>query len=207
MKLWSCSKSKLSDQGGNAYSSGLERALNAWIPQFAGGRARDGAPVRQYRATVQDVTGTWFALTGIGNEVYQLRHPEIGRLRQATTPDTVDSITLLQTLNPEGDEHLDTPNRLIRANSAVQVEGVLVGQERDGRCCKAEWVALPEVSLLTEVAPRVARGPTSGLVVVVAARSQHCEGWMSGSPARTAVVMADGFACPAPAARRKEPEM
>jgi len=71
--------------------------------------------------------------------------------------------------NPEGSEHLDTLSRLIRANAAVLVEGMVVGHERDGRGWKAEWVALPEVCLLTGVALQVARRLTSGLVVDVEA--------------------------------------
>ena len=47
----------------------------------------------------------------------------------------------------------------------VLVEGMVVGHERDGRGWKAEWVALPEVCLLTGVALQLARRLLSGLVV------------------------------------------
>ena len=67
--------------------------------------------------------------------------------------------------NPEGSEHLDTLARLVRANSQVLTEGMVVGHERDGRGWKAEWVALPEVCLLTGVALGWPRGCSSGLVV------------------------------------------
>jgi adenylosuccinate lyase len=69
--------------------------------------------------------------------------------------------------NPEGSEHLDTLARLVRANAAVLVEGMVVGHERDGRGWKAEWIAFPEVCLLTGVALRLARDLLSGLVVEV----------------------------------------
>ena len=47
------------------------------------------------------------------------------------------------------------------------MEGMVVGHERDGRGWKAEWIALPEVCLLTGAALRLARRLLSGLVVDV----------------------------------------
>jgi adenylosuccinate lyase len=104
-------------------------------------------------------------LARIGNEVYELQRPEIGELREPTTPATVGSITMPHKRNPEGSEHLDTLARLVRANVGVLVEAMVVGHERDGRGWKAEWVALPEVCLLTGVALQLGRRLLSGLVV------------------------------------------
>jgi adenylosuccinate lyase len=69
--------------------------------------------------------------------------------------------------NPEGSEHLDTLARLARANAAVLVEGMVAGHERDGRAWKAEWIALPEICLLTGVALQLARHLLIGLGVEV----------------------------------------
>jgi adenylosuccinate lyase len=44
---------------------------------------------------------------------------------------------------------------------------MVVGHERDGRGWKAEWIALPEVCLLTGVALQLARHLVSGLSVEV----------------------------------------
>ena len=118
----------------------------------------------EFGALLAMICGT---LARIGNEVYELQRPEIGELREPTTPDTVGSITMPHKRNPEGSEHLDTLARLVRANAAVLLEGMVVGHERDGRGWKAEWVALPEVCLLTGVALRLARRLLSGLVVDV----------------------------------------
>jgi adenylosuccinate lyase len=104
-------------------------------------------------------------LARIGNEVYELQRPEIGELREPTTDDTVGSITMPHKRNPEGSEHLDTLARLVRANAQVLIEGMVVGHERDGRAWKAEWVALPEVCLLSGVALGMGRRLLSGLVV------------------------------------------
>lgn len=118
--------------------------------------------IAEFGALQAMVCGT---LARIGNEVYELQRPEIGELREPTAADTVGSITMPHKRNPEGSEHLDTLARLARANAQVLTEGMVVGHERDGRGWKAEWVALPEVCLLTGVALAVALRLLSGLVV------------------------------------------
>jgi adenylosuccinate lyase len=67
--------------------------------------------------------------------------------------------------NPERSEHLDTLARLVRAGAGVLLEGVVQIHERDGRGWKAEWVAFPEVCLLTGVALQTAIALLSGLEV------------------------------------------
>lgn len=104
-------------------------------------------------------------LARIGDEVYELSRPEIGELREAAGADTVGSITMPHKRNPESSEHLDTLARLVRAQSAVLLEGMAGSHERDGRSWKAEWLALPELCLLTGVALRTALTLTTGLVV------------------------------------------
>jgi adenylosuccinate lyase len=104
-------------------------------------------------------------LARIGAEVYELQRPEIGELSEPTSPDAVGSITMPHKRNPEGSEHLDTLARLIRANTAVLLEGMVQPHERDGRAWKAEWVAFPEVCLLTGTALQLAIGVLAGLDV------------------------------------------
>jgi adenylosuccinate lyase len=104
-------------------------------------------------------------LARIGNEVYELQRPEIGELREPASADVVGSITMPHKRNPERSEHLDTLARLARAHAAVLTEGVVVGHERDGRGWKAEWVALPEVCMLTGAALRIAHDLLAGLAV------------------------------------------
>jgi adenylosuccinate lyase len=120
--------------------------------------------IAEFGALLAMICGT---LARIGNEVYELQRPEIGELREPTTPDTVGSITMPHKRNPEGSEHLDTVCRLARANAAVLIEGMVVEHERDGRGWKAEWVAFPEICLLTGVSLQVARHLLSGLGVEV----------------------------------------
>jgi len=116
----------------------------------------------EFAAVLSMVCGT---LARIGNEVYELQRPEIAELGEPTTPTTVGSITMPHKRNPEVSEHLDTLARLVRANAAVLIESMVAGHERDGRAWKAEWVALPEVCLLTGVALRMGTELAGGLIV------------------------------------------
>jgi adenylosuccinate lyase len=122
--------------------------------------------IAEFAAVLALVCGT---LARIGNEVYELSRPEIGELREPTTADVVSSITMPHKRNPEASEHLDTLARLVRAHAGVLLEGTVGAHERDGRPWKAEWVAFPEVCLLSTVALQTARGLLSGLVVDSAA--------------------------------------
>ncbi|MGH9125306.1 MAG: class-II fumarase/aspartase family protein [Acidimicrobiales bacterium] len=105
------------------------------------------------------ITGT---LARIGDEVYELQRPEIGELREPSTDAAVGSITMPHKRNPERSEHLDTLARLVRANAGAVVEAMVQQHERDGRGWKTEWVALPEVCLLTGAALRFAIDLVSG---------------------------------------------
>lgn len=117
------------------------------------------------------------SLARIGNEVYQLQRPEIGELREPASAEAVGSITMPHKRNPEVSEHLVTLSRLIRANAAVIVEGMVAEHERDGRGWKAEWVAFPEVCLLAGVALRFCRDMVAGLEVDAEAMRANLGGY------------------------------
>ncbi|HVS42998.1 MAG TPA: adenylosuccinate lyase family protein [Candidatus Dormibacteraeota bacterium] len=104
-------------------------------------------------------------LARIGAEVYTLQRPEIGELREPSAPGAVGSITMPHKRNPEGSEHLDTLARLVRAQAATLLEGMVGEHERDGRAWKAEWIALPEACLLAGAALAQARDLLAGLEV------------------------------------------
>jgi len=104
-------------------------------------------------------------LARIGNEVYQLSRPEIGELAEAVVPGTVGSITMPHKRNPEIAEHLVTLSRLVRAQSAVVLEGMVAEGERDGRGWKAEWEAVPEACLLAGSALDLCKRLLAGLQV------------------------------------------
>ena len=111
------------------------------------------------------LAGICATLARIGGEVVELQRPEIDELAEPTSPSAVGSITMPHKRNPEAGEHLDTLARLARSSAAVLLEGMVALHERDGRGWKAEWVALPEVCLLTGTALRTARALVEGLEV------------------------------------------
>jgi len=163
-------------------------------------------------------------LARIGGEIYELQRPEIGELAEPTTAATVSSITMPHKRNPEGSEHLDTLARLARGSAAVLTEGLVQLHERDGRGWKAEWVALPEVCLLTGAALRIARAIVGGLEVDAdamaanladlaatlvgcgQARAEDVDGWIGAAPVGAAGEMVDAVLARAAAARAAEPE-
>ncbi len=114
-------------------------------------------------------------LARMGTEVYELQRPEIGELTEPAPAGTVGSITMPHKRNPEASEHLDTLARLARAQAGVMVEAVVQQHERDGRGWKAEWVALPEICLLTAAALQAGIELTGGLRVNAAAMRRNAE--------------------------------
>jgi adenylosuccinate lyase len=103
----------------------------------------------------RDVLAEWCNLlvlmTGsadrIGHEVYNLQRSEIAELGERSAGGTVGSITMPHKRNPEISEHLGTLSRIVRHNAALVAEGLVHDHERDGRSWKAEWNALPLVTV------------------------------------------------------------
>lgn len=121
--------------------------------------------IAEFSFVLTAIAGT---LARVGVEVYELQRPEIGELSEGRPDTVVGSITMAHKRNPEGSEHLDTLSRLVRANHGVLVESIVGQHERDGRSWKAEWVALPEVCLLTATSLAIAIDLVEGLEV-------HCD--------------------------------
>jgi adenylosuccinate lyase len=135
-------------------------------------RLRLGAPdvpwitsrdrIAEFAGLLALVTGT---LAKIGNEIFELQRPELGEVAEPFTPGQVGSITMPHKRNPELAEHLDTLARIVRADAAVTVEGLVALHERDGRSWKAEWLVLPEACQLTGAALGFASRLLEGLQV------------------------------------------
>lgn len=101
----------------------------------------------------------------IGNEIYALARTEIDEVREPLAADAVSSITMPHKRNPERSEHLVTLTRLTGAHAQVLLQAMLHEHERDGRSWKSEWVALPELCLLTGTALTLARDVVADLEV------------------------------------------
>ena len=145
---------------GPALRARFAQRLGLVDPGIAWFTSRDR--IAEFAAVMTGISGT---LARIGNEVMELQRPEIGELREAVAADVVGSIMMPHKRNPESSEHLDTLARLTRANAMVLLEGQVQLHERDGRPWKAEWVALPEVCLLTATSLRLAIACVDGLEV------------------------------------------
>jgi adenylosuccinate lyase len=115
-------------------------------------------------------------LARVGNEVLELQRPEIDELREAPASAGIGSITMPHKRNPETAEHLDTLCRLARSQLSVLEEGLTGIHERDGRGWKAEWVALPEVCILTMTALALAGPMVAGLEVDAPAMRRNLTG-------------------------------
>jgi adenylosuccinate lyase len=126
------------------------------------------------------VTGT---LARIGNEVFELQRPELGELREPVPEGVVGSITMPHKRNPERSEHLDTLARLVRASAGVLLEAMSGVHERDGRSWKAEWVALPEVCLLSATACSFAADLLAGLEVDADAMGRNLDDYTGSEQA------------------------
>jgi adenylosuccinate lyase len=134
------------------------RQLGLGVPVIPWITARDGVAEFLWLLAAMSATAG-----KIGNEVYQLQRPEIGELRESFTPGTVGSITMPHKRNPEISEHLVTLARVIRAQAAVGLDGMICEHERDGRAWKAEWLVVPEVSMAFATCVRSAAQMLDGL--------------------------------------------
>jgi len=110
--------------------------------------------------TSRDVLAEWCTFSTlvagtadrIGHEVYNLQRSEIGEVGERSAAGTVGSITMPHKRNPEISEHLGTLARVVRHNAAIVTESLVHDHERDGRSWKAEWNAVPLVTLATDKA-------------------------------------------------------
>jgi adenylosuccinate lyase len=101
----------------------------------------------------------------IGHEVYNLQRDEIGELRERSLADGVGSITMPQKRNPETAEHIGTLARVVRANAGLLAESLVHDHERDGRSWKAEWHAIPELTMAAGKAHSLLAALLEGLEV------------------------------------------
>ena len=115
-------------------------------------------------------------LARIGNEVYELQRPEIGELREPTTAAPSAASPCRTSATPRAASTSTRWRDWSGPTPACSLEGMVAGHERDGRGWKAEWVALPEVCLLTGAALQLARHLLSGLVVDAAAMRSNLDG-------------------------------
>lgn len=157
-----------------------------------------------------EMTGLLAQITGtlgrVGNEVLELSRPEIGELAESVPEGFVGSITMPHKVNPEVAEHLVTLARLVRAQHAVVLEGLVAEGERDGRGWKAEWAAVPEACLLAGAALAAGERMVAGLAVHPEAMRANLETWLATTDTGASAAMVDLVLTRARSAREAEPE-
>lgn len=157
-----------------------------------------------------EMTGLLAQITGtlgrVGNEVLELSRPEIGELAESVPEGVVGSITMPHKVNPEVAEHLVTLARLVRAQHAVVLEGLVAEGERDGRGWKAEWAAVPEACLLAGAALAAGERMVAGLAVHPEAMRANLETWLATTDTGASAAMVDLVLTRARSAREAEPE-
>ncbi|MER3420576.1 MAG: fumarate lyase [Chloroflexota bacterium] len=156
------------------------RRLGLGVPDIAWDTARDN--LAEFAGFLAMTAQT---CAKIGTEVYNLQRPEIGELAEPFQYGRVGSVTMPHKRNPETVEHIATLAKIVRADAAVLLEGMIHEHERDGRPWKAEWVALPEACVLATKALQLTREVLAGLVVHPAAmrRNLHAENGLLASEA------------------------
>lgn len=112
----------------------------------------------------------------IGHEVYNLQRDEIAEVREPSLLDRVGSITMPHKRNPEVAEHVGALARVVRANAALLAEGLVHDHERDGRSWKAEWHAVPELTMAAGKAHALLASLLEGLEVCAERMRTNLEG-------------------------------
>ncbi|HYE34320.1 adenylosuccinate lyase family protein [Methylocaldum sp.] len=116
--------------------------LGLRVPDMSWTASRD--LVLEWANTITNLAGT---ADRICREIYHLQRTEIDEAREGFVPGTIGSITMPHKRNPEISEHVGTLARVVRANAAILAEGSAHEHERDGRSWKAEWHAIPEITM------------------------------------------------------------
>jgi adenylosuccinate lyase len=163
----------------------LMERLGLGVPDTSWLTARDR--IAEFTALLALITGT---LAKLGNEVYNLQRPELGELSEAPSEGVVGSITMPQKRNPERSEHLSTLARVVRANAALALEGLVGEHERDGASWKTEWALLPQACTASAVALAFARELVEGLRVDAARMRANLDaqrGYVLAEPAMLAL--------------------
>lgn len=156
--------------------------LGLAVPEMSWTASRD--LVLEWGAVLANLAGT---AERIGREIYHLQATELDELREGFVPGTIGSLTMPHKRNPEISEHLVTLARVARANAALLAEGSAHEHERDGGSWKAEWHAVPELTMAGAKAVRLAADLIGNLQVDAERMRRNLE--LSGGYVHSEAVM------------------
>ncbi|MBL4720650.1 MAG: 3-carboxy-cis,cis-muconate cycloisomerase [Alphaproteobacteria bacterium] len=108
------------------------------------------------------VTGT---LAKIGTDVLMLMQTEVGEVFEPFAPGRGASSTMPQKRNPVSSELLIIAAKAARQNVAMMLDGMIQDHERASGPWHVEWLALPQIFILTSGSLFQARDMLEGLIV------------------------------------------
>lgn len=85
----------------------------------------------------------------IGNEIYELQKTEVGEVFEPRALGQIGSSTMPHKRNPEIAEGTNGLAKIVRHLSSLLTECMLAEHERDGAAWKPEWIALPQICILS----------------------------------------------------------
>lgn len=134
--------------------------LNLNTPNIGWQAARDR--FSEYASTAVLISGT---LGKIGNELYNLMRTEINEVEEPFSAGKIGSTTMPHKRNPAAIEGLASLTAPLLHSASLIYQSMHVEHERDAMSWRAEWIALPEISIYLSAQLQNARAILSGLTV------------------------------------------
>ncbi|MFU2317284.1 adenylosuccinate lyase [Rahnella sp. PCH160] len=134
--------------------------LNLNTPNIGWQAARDR--FSEYASTAVLVSGT---LGKIGNELYNLMRTEINEVEEPFSVGKIGSTTMPHKRNPAAIEGLASLTAPLLHSASLIYQSMHVEHERDAMSWRAEWIALPEISIYLSAQLQNAHAILSGLTV------------------------------------------
>jgi adenylosuccinate lyase len=108
------------------------------------------------------ISGT---LGKIGNELYNLMRTEINEVEEPFSSGKIGSTTMPHKRNPAALEGLASLTQPLLHSASLIYQSMHVEHERDAMSWRAEWIALPEISIYLSAQLQNAQAILSGLTV------------------------------------------
>lgn len=134
--------------------------LNLNTPNIGWQAARDR--FSEYASVAVLISGT---LGKIGNELYNLMRTEINEIEEPFSSGKIGSTTMPHKRNPAALEGLASLTQPLLHSASLIYQSMHVEHERDAMSWRAEWIALPEISIYLSAQLQNAQAILSGLTV------------------------------------------
>lgn len=148
--------------GGKGFEvqEGTMRRLGLGTPRICWHASRDRFVEIAY--ILVQVAGTFGK---IANEICNLSHTECGEVTEPFKKGKVGSSTMPHKRNPSTSELVCALAYLVRGNIVPMTDALFQEHERDSRCWRIEWAALPEMCIYSGAILRMMKVVIEGMVV------------------------------------------